>query len=113
MSLYTLYKELLPPSAVHHVVTAKFTSASDVNVILAKASLLQVYKLIEEQSLALDNREGVIDDMQMTDQFNRDDDQASVRGLPLTHALHVDIYVSYLAFKCCKDNYNRSTGAGQ
>ncbi|KAI8084961.1 CPSF A subunit region-domain-containing protein [Halteromyces radiatus] len=47
MSAYTIYKELFPPQTIEHVEQAQFTAPGITNIIVAKASLLQIYNLIE------------------------------------------------------------------
>lgn len=47
MSAYAIYKELFPPQTVEHVQRGQFTSPDTVNLIVAKASLLQIYHFIE------------------------------------------------------------------
>lgn len=47
MSAYAIYKELFPPQTVEHVQRGQFTSPDTVNLIVAKASLLQIYNFIE------------------------------------------------------------------
>ncbi|ORY96617.1 CPSF A subunit region-domain-containing protein [Syncephalastrum racemosum] len=47
MSAYTIYKELFPPQTVEHVECGHFTSPDVTNLIVAKASLLQIYAFVE------------------------------------------------------------------
>lgn len=47
MSAYAIYKELFPPQTVEHVQRGHFTSPDTINLIVAKASLLQIYNFIE------------------------------------------------------------------
>ncbi|CDH59136.1 cleavage and polyadenylation specificity factorsubunit 1 [Lichtheimia corymbifera JMRC:FSU:9682] len=47
MSAYAIYKELFPPQTVEHVQRGQFTSPDTINLIVAKASLLQIYNFIE------------------------------------------------------------------
>lgn len=47
MSAYTIYKELFPSQTVEHVEQARFTAPDVVNLIVAKASLLQIYNFVE------------------------------------------------------------------
>jgi hypothetical protein len=47
MSLSSLYKEILPPSVVEHVTEANFTGEKERNLILARSSLLEIYRIIE------------------------------------------------------------------
>ncbi|CAO3589395.1 unnamed protein product [Absidia cylindrospora] len=47
MSAYTIYKELFPSQTVEHVEQAHFTAPDVVNLIVAKASLLQIYNFVE------------------------------------------------------------------
>ena len=52
MSIYPLYKEVFPPTVVDNVVCAAFTSPNDVNLIVARTSILQIYRFVEEFSPA-------------------------------------------------------------
>jgi cleavage and polyadenylation specificity factor subunit 1 len=47
MSAYTVYQELFPPQTVEQVETSHFTSADAINLVVAKASLLQIYEFVE------------------------------------------------------------------
>ena len=47
MSAYTIYKELFPAQTVEHVKYGQFTSPDATNLIVAKASLLQIYDFVE------------------------------------------------------------------
>ncbi|KAI8072997.1 CPSF A subunit region-domain-containing protein [Gongronella butleri] len=47
MSAYTIHKELFPPQTVEHVQRGHFTSPHAVNLIVAKDSLLQIYRFVE------------------------------------------------------------------
>jgi cleavage and polyadenylation specificity factor subunit 1 len=47
MSAYTIYKELFPSQTVEHVEQAQFTTPGRTNLIVAKASLLQIYNFVE------------------------------------------------------------------
>jgi hypothetical protein len=47
MSAYTVYQELFPPQTVEQVETSHFTSPDAVNLVVAKASLLQIYEFVE------------------------------------------------------------------
>lgn len=43
-----MYKELLPPSTVEVCVEARFLSPNVVNLVVSKASLLQIYNLVQD-----------------------------------------------------------------
>ncbi|KAL9551200.1 hypothetical protein MBANPS3_004376 [Mucor bainieri] len=47
MSAYAVYQELFPPQTVEQVETSHFTSADATNLVVAKASLLQIYEFVE------------------------------------------------------------------
>lgn len=47
MSAYTIYKELFPPQTVEHVKCGQFIAPDATNLIVAKASLLQIYDFVE------------------------------------------------------------------
>ncbi|TPX40593.1 hypothetical protein SeMB42_g03452 [Synchytrium endobioticum] len=48
MSVFSLYKDILPSTGVDIAVTAAFTSPNAVNLILAKGSSLEIYKVVSE-----------------------------------------------------------------
>ncbi|KAI8145123.1 CPSF A subunit region-domain-containing protein [Fennellomyces sp. T-0311] len=85
MSAYTIYKELFPPQTVEHVKYGQFTAPDATNLIVAKASLLQIYDFVEYTPA--ENNAGIVgsnfddegeieegDDEQ--DRFNHKDEQA-------------------------------------
>ncbi|KAI8889133.1 hypothetical protein K501DRAFT_239493 [Backusella circina FSU 941] len=47
MSAYTIHQELFPPQTVEQVERCRFTSPEAVNLVVAKASLLQIYEFVE------------------------------------------------------------------
>jgi cleavage and polyadenylation specificity factor subunit 1 len=47
MSAYAVYQELFPPQTVEQVETSHFTSSDAINLVVAKASLLQIYEFVE------------------------------------------------------------------
>lgn len=47
MSAYAVYQELFPPQTVEQVETSHFTSPDAINLVVAKASLLQIYEFVE------------------------------------------------------------------
>ncbi|KAI8343824.1 CPSF A subunit region-domain-containing protein [Blakeslea trispora] len=69
MSAYAVYKELFPPQTVEQVETCHFTSSDAINLVVAKASLLQVYAFVEylaEPKKTTEEDED--DDSQLSDQ---------------------------------------------
>ncbi|CAB4408503.1 unnamed protein product [Rhizophagus irregularis] len=73
MSIYPLYKEVFPPTVVDNIACAAFTSPSDVNVIVARTSFLQIYKFIEDELITEENPGE--DDSNLTQELGKDDDQ--------------------------------------
>ncbi|KAJ3040299.1 Cleavage and polyadenylation specificity factor subunit 1 [Rhizophlyctis rosea] len=47
-SIYSLYKELLPPTGVQCCAEARFTSPYNVNLLIAKGSMLEVYDVVQD-----------------------------------------------------------------
>ncbi|KAJ3154030.1 Cleavage and polyadenylation specificity factor subunit 1 [Geranomyces variabilis] len=47
-SVYTLYKELLPPSGIKSCAEARFISPSDINLIVSRGTVLQVFSVVED-----------------------------------------------------------------
>ncbi|KAG0172330.1 Cleavage and polyadenylation specificity factor subunit 1 [Apophysomyces sp. BC1034] len=86
MSAYTIYKELFPPQTVEHVEKSHFTAPNAINLIVAKASLLQIYEFVEyvpefiADDIENDDDEGEVESVEMIGQerFNGDDEQALI-----------------------------------
>ncbi|KAI8973376.1 CPSF A subunit region-domain-containing protein [Mycotypha africana] len=95
MSAYTVYKELFPPQTVEHVETGYFTSSDTINLIVAKASLLQIYEFVEYTTSTSTEKPGVYgsaalgnavkeeEDMDMdrdlsTDRLNEEEDKSLI-----------------------------------
>ncbi|KAJ1967451.1 mRNA cleavage and polyadenylation factor subunit, partial [Dispira parvispora] len=49
MSLYPVYQELIPPTAVYHCVSGPLLDENATNLVVAKGSLLEVYSLVTEE----------------------------------------------------------------
>lgn len=76
---FTLYKELFPPTTVEHVQRASFTSATATNVIVAKASLLQIYNFTEYEPEPEDDATDQNEPHSPPDErFDKDDDQVII-----------------------------------
>ncbi|RKP26676.1 CPSF A subunit region-domain-containing protein [Syncephalis pseudoplumigaleata] len=58
--MYTLWKELVPPTAVEHAITAVVTAPHDPlpNLVLCRDSILQIYSLQERDELEIDADKG-------------------------------------------------------
>ncbi|KAJ3275699.1 mRNA cleavage and polyadenylation factor subunit [Borealophlyctis nickersoniae] len=56
-SIYSLYKELLPPTAVEACAQARFLSPYLLNLIVARGSVLQVYNVVEEDAPEVDEEQ--------------------------------------------------------
>ncbi|CAG8629175.1 177_t:CDS:10 [Dentiscutata erythropus] len=57
MSIYPLYKEIFPSTSVEEVVCANFTSSKDINIIVARSSILQIYKFVERIEISLEDED--------------------------------------------------------
>ncbi|CEP07342.1 hypothetical protein [Parasitella parasitica] len=71
MSAYAIYQELFPPQTVEQVETSHFTSPDATNLVVAKASLLQIYEFVEyipDQTSAADDVEQQDDSVSMVGQ---------------------------------------------
>ncbi|CAG8741194.1 6552_t:CDS:2 [Acaulospora morrowiae] len=79
MSIYPLYKEIFPPTNVEEVVCANFTSPKDVNVIVARTSVLQIYKFVERAETITEEATGE-DDNSLLQGYDKDDDQVVGSG---------------------------------
>ncbi len=74
MSIYPLYKEIFPSTVVDNVICAAFTSPNEVNVIIARTSILQIYRFIEDIELIAEENTGE-DESNLTQELGKDDDQ--------------------------------------
>lgn len=71
MSAYAVYQELFPPQTVEQVETSHFTSPDATNLVVAKASLLQIYEFVEyipDQTVKVEDGEEEEEDTKMVDQ---------------------------------------------
>lgn len=71
MSAYAVYQELFPPQTVEQVETSHFTSPDATNLVVAKASLLQIYEFVEyipNQTVKAEDGEEEEEDTKMVDQ---------------------------------------------
>ncbi|OAD04850.1 hypothetical protein MUCCIDRAFT_139582 [Mucor lusitanicus CBS 277.49] len=87
MSAYAVYQELFPPQTVEQVETSHFTSADATNLIVAKASLLQIYEFVEyipDQTVKANS-----DTQPQGDNNNDDDDEDDTAHMPIKQ--HKDI----------------------
>ncbi|RIB01623.1 CPSF A subunit region-domain-containing protein [Gigaspora rosea] len=57
MSIYPLYKEIFPSTSVEEVVCANFTSSKDINIIVARSSILQIYKFVERLEISVEDED--------------------------------------------------------
>jgi hypothetical protein len=64
---YTAYKTLLPPSSIQHVVHASITAPKELNVVITRSNVLEIYLFKEEDELAQPDQEG---DWQVDDAAN-------------------------------------------
>lgn len=68
MSAYTIYQELFPPQTVEYVETSQFTSPDATNLIVAKASLLQIYEFVEYVPEAVEEEEETPSDNELANE---------------------------------------------
>ncbi|KAI8969822.1 CPSF A subunit region-domain-containing protein [Pilobolus umbonatus] len=73
MSAYTIYQELFPPQTVEQVETSHFTSPDAINLVVAKASLLQIYEFVEYIPNLDDGKESVMEE-ELTSRMNETDE---------------------------------------
>ncbi|KAI9469973.1 MAG: CPSF A subunit region-domain-containing protein [Benjaminiella poitrasii] len=82
MSAYTIYKELFPPQTVEQVETCHFISPDAPNLIVAKASLLQIYEFVEyvqeQTQIENDDDNEVFDQDLATERLNDNEDLSLV-----------------------------------
>lgn len=82
MSIYPLYKDLFPPTGVEEVVCASFTSPTDINLIVARSSILQIYRFVEQAEVTKEEEETAMEeDVNLVNVFGKDDDQVGWRLL--------------------------------
>lgn len=55
MSLYSMYKEILPPSGVELAIKANFTNNNELNLIISKGNLLEIYDIHQVKMKSFDN----------------------------------------------------------
>lgn len=89
MSAYTMYKELFPPQTVEQVETCHFTSPDATNLIVAKASLLQIYEFVEyipeqHQTVNQDNDSDPADQELIAERLDQDEDMVIVQNIRIT-----------------------------
>ncbi|CAH1761431.1 3424_t:CDS:10 [Entrophospora sp. SA101] len=75
MSIYPLYKDLFPPTGVEEVVCASFTSPTDINLIVARSSILQIYRFVEQAEVTKEEETAMEEDVNLVNVFGKDDDQ--------------------------------------
>ncbi|KAI8337525.1 CPSF A subunit region-domain-containing protein [Chlamydoabsidia padenii] len=75
MSAYTIYKELFPSQTVEHVEQAQFTTPGRTNLIVAKASLLQIYNFVEYTPYTIQTtQDNIADTFDTSNSINDNDD---------------------------------------
>ncbi|KAI7867053.1 CPSF A subunit region-domain-containing protein [Mucor mucedo] len=77
MSAYAVYQELFPPQTVEQVETSHFTSPDAINLVVAKASLLQIYEFVEyiPNTVEEDDEDDVLDDNELVNErLNENED---------------------------------------
>lgn len=81
MSAYAVYQELFPPQTVEQVETSHFTSPDAINLVVAKASLLQIYEFVEyvpEEQAEEDNAEEPLRDEELVkERLNENEESVS------------------------------------
>ncbi|CEI86533.1 hypothetical protein RMCBS344292_00972 [Rhizopus microsporus] len=78
MSAYTIYEELFPPQTVEQVETCHFTSPDAINLIVAKASLLQIYQFVEYVPNVEEEDETLSDNELAKERLNDTEDRKDV-----------------------------------
>jgi cleavage and polyadenylation specificity factor subunit 1 len=87
MSAYAVYQELFPPQTVEQVETSHFTSPDATNLVVAKASLLQIYEFVEyipDQTVKEEDDEeedtNMVDQELASERLTENDDMVMGRG---------------------------------
>lgn len=81
MSAYAVYQELFPPQTVEQVETSHFTSPDAINLVVAKASLLQIYEFVEyiPNTVEEDDEDDLVDDNELAnDRLNENEDMVNL-----------------------------------
>lgn len=85
MSAYAVYQELFPPQTVEQVETSHFTSPDAINLVVAKASLLQIYEFVEyvpeQQGEEDSNEESLRDEELVKERLNEREESVSQNGI--------------------------------
>ena len=55
-TIYSLYKELCPPTGIDHAVSARFTGPTHNNLIIARGYQLQIYLVVEEEYVPVETQ---------------------------------------------------------
>lgn len=79
MSAYAVYQELFPPQTVEQVETSHFTSADAINLVVAKASLLQIYEFVEYiPDIEEEDEDEALDDQELANErLNENEDMVN------------------------------------
>jgi cleavage and polyadenylation specificity factor subunit 1 len=79
--MFTLWKECLPPSVIEHAVSAHIATNHDTlpNLIVARDSLLQIYRVIEEEVLDVVENQGEDPDEQAAADINEESGGAFIK----------------------------------
>lgn len=85
MSAYTIYEELFPPQTVEQVETCHFTSPDAINLIVAKASLLQIYQFVEYVPNAEEEDEVLSDNELAKERLNDTEDRVMTYSILLLY----------------------------
>ncbi|KAG9306400.1 hypothetical protein G9A89_018283 [Geosiphon pyriformis] len=100
MSIYPLYKEIFPPTVVEEVAYANFTGPNDINLIVGRTSILQIYKFFEEVDLA--SELAAIDENPVVSELgHKDEDQDFIfpalkpANSSLTMTAHLELVAQY------------------
>ncbi|KAI8813010.1 CPSF A subunit region-domain-containing protein, partial [Cladochytrium replicatum] len=71
-TLYSYYKELIPPSCIETCAEARFTSPTATNLIVTKGSLLEIYNVVEEDAPEVNEfQQRLDDDYDLNSEFPR------------------------------------------
>lgn len=111
------YTELLPPTAVTHAVSLPFLDSSANNVVVAKTSLLQIYRIAQAQPHAIDeDQDGSKPKLVLVDEYSLAGTVTSIASIKLLNTESGGDAI-LIAFKDAKlslvewdpDNYRIST----
>ncbi|CAG8539305.1 7635_t:CDS:10, partial [Racocetra fulgida] len=77
--------EIFPSTSVEEVVCANFTSPKDINIIVARSSILQIYKFVERIEISVED-----EDNDLSQEIEKEKDELAILPFRQEEALNLD-----------------------